>query len=63
MWEETFGRDALFLLCGEWLVAELEVLALSCSKDGYTIRTWIGRVPRSKGRYSGMASPSHSGTV
>lgn len=57
-------------LCGErplgvmfsfplgWLVAELEVLALLCIKYGYTTKTWIVRVPRSKGRCSGMASPS-----
>lgn len=41
-----------------WLVAESEVLALSCVKHGSTVRTWIGRVPRSKERCSGMASPS-----
>lgn len=41
MWGKTFGRDALL----EWLAAELEVLALSWIKDGYTVRTWIVRGP------------------
>lgn len=39
-------------------MSELEVLALSCIKDSYTTRTWIVRVPRSKGRCSGKASSS-----
>lgn len=57
LWRKTpLGRVNL---CGErelwercslsslvWLVAESEVLALSYIKDGSTVRTWIGRVPR-----------------
>lgn len=41
-----------------WLAAESEVLALAYIKDDSTVRTWIGGVPRSKERCSGMASPS-----
>lgn len=56
MWGETFGRDVLFLL---WVVvAEFEVLALSVIKDDNTVKTWIVRAPRSRGRCSGIAFPS-----
>lgn len=56
MWGETFGRGVLFLLWA--VVAEFEVLALSVTKDDNTVKTWIVRALRSKGRCSGIASPS-----
>lgn len=42
----VFGERSLSSVV--WLVSESEIVALSCIKHGSTIRTWVGKVPRSK---------------